>query len=89
MLSTDLANVIAAITNSQSDMQYHLTKAYNYHAEEGRAKKLAEDEEKLAKEIELKIDKLQLDLRRVMNGEASTVPVEAVKTPDMQIGREG
>lgn len=64
--------------------------AKSYREQESNAKTEAENSEKVALEHELRIERLSLELRKVLNGLPSDIPVEAPRTGETeQVGREG
>ena len=89
MISKELQEILYKIATLISEHQHKLGKVKEC---QDTIKIWQEEEMAKAREaerIEGQIDKLQLAMRTVLNGEPSPIKVEPPKQPDEQIGREG
>jgi len=87
-----ISESLATVTTNIAKLNYHLTELRR--EADGQQRLINEATIKLdgyqksMLEIEIKIDQQQLELRKVLNGEESTIQVELPTTPDDFVGRE-
>lgn len=89
MLSKDLSNIIANIQQKVRERESRLKVAAENDSQIKTYSKWRDDALAEANKLEQEIDQLQLEMRKVLNGEQSTVPVAPPASPDEVIGREG
>lgn len=77
---------ISKLTYLMKDVQDSAKCARKREAEN---RKEAIELEKKALEYELKIDQLQIEMRKILNGEPSDIPVEMPIFEEDQVGRVG
>lgn len=89
MISEQLEKITHDIAKLCHSIAENKRYAKRFREDEAGSRKQAEEYEALALECELKVDQLQLELRKVLNGQISTIPVELPLTADDQVGRIG
>jgi len=75
MLNEDLAKIIQQINALQRDREVSVNRAADFNDKSDNWKKAAEAEANKIHEIDLKVDQLQLEMRKVLNGIQSEVAV--------------
>lgn len=90
MISIEMQDCLNKITNQQTNYDNYIVAINRWKKDEIDAREHIVDLEKQANNIEIVIDKLQLRLRTILNGEESPIPLEMPKeTGTEMIGREG
>ena len=75
MLNEDLAKIIQQINALQKNREVSVNRAADFNDKSDNWKKAAEAEANKIHEIDLKVDQLQLEMRKVLNGIQSEVAV--------------
>jgi len=88
-----ISEALAKVTTDIAKLNYHLIEIQKQarisRENEAKFRHEAEGLEKNAVEYELKVDQLQIEMRRILNGEPSDVPVEMPVFDEDQVGRIG
>lgn len=87
MISDALAKVTTDIAQLSQHLQEAQVQARRNRRHEAEYRDNAVQFEKRALEYELKIDQLQIEMRKILNGEPSDVPVEMPAFEEDQVGR--
>lgn len=90
MLSKELQVVLDAIQERQRSMLAWQIDADKMRSQEQSYRDAALKGESEVRRLEAEIDALQLDMRRILNGEKSEIPIAPVAQGEVdQVGREG